>query len=165
MGELFFDFLNLDKTPLLNFCNVKKSIIYLILCRMKTYGESKLVSSSAQSSPSRKIIEHEVSSTAIPVSITGRQMSRSTRILSCNSPNLVSSSTISASGVSPRLQVGSGQTVYSNGQYNGTQNNLPLTTANIPLPTPGTHGGGAIPRRNIRRVNSSTEEEQCSKTS
>ena len=136
-----------------------------IFCRTKPHTENILGSSSAQSSPSRNLVDTEVVSTAIPVAIIGRQphASRSTRTLNFNSPSPIGLSAIPASGAVPQqLQSGSRQTVYNNGQHLGTQSNMQISSsANIPLPISGTHGGGAIPRRNIRRGNSATEEEQC----
>ena len=138
--------------------------------RLKSHTENALSSSSTQSSPSRNIAisENEVMPTAIPVAMTRQIPSgRSPRILHFNSPNPISTPSVPLTGLqAQQLQQGSRQIVYTarDGQQIGTQSVHVSSSTNLSLVNPTNHSG-AIPRRNIRRGNNATDEEQCNENS
>ena len=135
--------------------------------RFKGHTENTLSSSSTQSSPSRNIAisENEVMPTAIPVAVAGRQIvsGRSTRILHFNSPNTISTPSIPVTGLqTQQMQHGSRQIIYAarDAQHIGAQSaHIPASSNHAMANT--TDHGGAIPRRNTRRGNNATVEEQC----
>ena len=144
-----------------------KNIKQQFFLRFKGHTENALSSSSTQSSPSRNVVinENEVMTTAIPVAVAVRQIAsgRSTRILHFNSPNTISTPSIPVTGLqTQQMQQGSRQIIYTarDAQHIGTQSAHLPSSPNHSLANTTDHGG-AIPRRNTRRGNNATVEEQC----
>ena len=124
-----------------------------------------IASSSAQSSPARNIHDH-APSTAIPVAISGRQIptSRSSRSLNVNLATTISAVT-SISGSTPQqLSSTNRQTVFNATQFVPQNNGQIYSNSSNRLSNIGNQGAGAIPRRNVRRGNSATEEQNSDKS-
>jgi hypothetical protein len=81
--------------------------------------------------------------------------------LHSTSTSPISANTSISNTAQTQLQNGSRQNLYNSVQQFGAQNNLQqFASTSHRMSNSGSHSAGAIPRRNVRRGNSSTEEEQ-----
>ena len=135
--------------------------IYIIFRRDKAYTQNSAATASAQSSPSRNAPENEILHTSIPVAFSGRQIPASRcRTTHSNSSSPISTSVSISSNTQGQLQNGNRQAIYHNATQFCNQNNMQNVPSGLRSSNSGTHGAGAIPRRNIRRGNNSSEEER-----
>ena len=124
-----------------------------------------ITSSSAQSSPARNMHD-DAPSTAIPVAISGRQIptSRSSRSLNVNLATTISAVTSTSSSTSQQLCGANRQTTFNATHFVPPNNGQIYSNSSNRLSNTGNQGAGAIPRRNVRRGNSVTEEQNSDKS-